>query len=90
MEKEEKEYLLITDADKGLLVHAALMPFKQSRSSQGSLVITLKKQHLAAVEEYQPGRLLKEHQYRTKSLPAAPKLLGVNDTARSLLGALPE
>ena len=90
VEKEEREYLLITDADKGLLVHAALMPFKQSRSSQGSLVITLKKQHLAAVEEYQPGRLLKEHQYRTKSLPAAPRLLGVNDTARSLLGALHE
>ena len=77
--------MIVTDAGRALVVSSALMPYKQLRSSQGTNVITLgKKQAVLAVEEYEKGRLNKEHLYRSKSLPAAPKLLGENDTSQQL------
>jgi DNA gyrase subunit A len=83
--KTDAEYLLVTDAGRALVVNTALMPYKQSRFSQGTNVITLgKKQSILAVEEYEKGRLNKEHLYRSKTLPAAPKLLGENDTSQQL------
>ncbi len=83
--KTDAEYLVVTDAGRALVVSSALMPYKQLRSSQGTNVITLgKKQAVLAVEEYEKGRLNKEHLYRSKSLPAAPKLLGENDTSQQL------
>jgi len=83
--KTDAEYMIVTDAGRALVVSSALMPYKQLRSSQGTNVITLgKKQAVLAVEEYEKGRLNKEHLYRSKSLPAAPKLLGENDTSQQL------
>lgn len=66
--------LLLLNATNGrlLLIDAAQVPVKSSKSSIGVAVMTLKGQHkLAGVREYTQDMLDAPHRYRVKNLPAA-------------------
>lgn len=71
--KETKEYLLLSDNSKALLVKASQIPLKSTRTSSGSQLFSLKKdQKIIKAIPYDPdkNKLEKESKYRKSKLPA--------------------
>ena len=70
--KEDCDLLLSSTNGRMLIVNTASIPSKPTKDNGGISVLTLKKgQRVAEVKFYLKGSLEKEHNYRTKNLPAA-------------------
>lgn len=72
---EDGEFLLKTTAGRMLLIHTGALGPKQTRSTQGVAVMSLKKN--ATLEKAMPfaeGMLGNAHRFRTKTIPAAGAL----------------
>ncbi len=73
---EETDLLLISDNNKGLVVHSALIPAKASKSTQGVNVMTQKAKHtLVDAKTVAEAGLTNLSYYRTKNIPAVGHLL---------------
>lgn len=82
---EDGEYLLTSTAKRKLLFNTAMISAKETRSSQGVQVMTLKKNHFVlSCEEFKEGSLANSHRYRTKNLPAAGALTRPEDEGEQL------
>ncbi len=77
---EDADLLLISDNQKGLVVHSALIPQKTTKSTQGVSVMTQKGKHtLEKVTTVAEAGLTNLSYYRTKNLPAVGHLLRQQD-----------
>ncbi len=77
---EDEDLLLISDNQKGLVVHSALIPQKTTKSTQGVSVMTQKGKHtLEKVTTVAEAGLTNLSYYRTKNLPAVGHLLRQQD-----------
>jgi DNA gyrase subunit A len=77
---EEADILLISDNNKGLVVHSALIPAKASKSTQGVNVMTQKAKHtLVDAKTVAEVGLTNLAYYRTKNIPAVGHLLRQQD-----------
>ncbi len=78
--QEECDLLLISDNQKGLVVHSALIPSKTTKSTQGVNVMTQKGKHtLQEATTVQAVGLTNVSYYRTKNIPAVGHLLRQQD-----------
>lgn len=67
---EDKEFLLKASSGRMLLIHSGAINLKTTRSTQGVVVMKLKKGHrLFEISEYVEGTFAKPQRYRTKTLP---------------------
>ena len=74
--QEEADLLLISDNNKGLVIHSALIPAKTSKSTQGVKVMTQKAKHtLVDAKTVAEVGLTNLSYYRTKNIPAVGHLL---------------
>ncbi|MBQ9952985.1 MAG: topoisomerase IV [Clostridia bacterium] len=74
--QEETDLLLISDNNKGLVIHSALIPAKTSKSTQGVKVMTQKAKHtLVDAKTVAEVGLTNLSYYRTKNIPAVGHLL---------------
>ncbi len=74
--QEECDLLLISDNNKGLVIHSALIPAKTSKSTQGVKVMTQKAKHtLVDAKTVAEAGLTNLSYYRTKNIPAVGHLL---------------
>ncbi|MBQ7971266.1 MAG: topoisomerase IV, partial [Clostridia bacterium] len=74
--QEETDLLLISDNNKGLVIHSALIPAKTSKSTQGVKVMTQKAKHtLVDANTVAEVGLTNLSYYRTKHIPAVGHLL---------------
>ena len=74
--QEETDLLLISDNNKGLVIHSALIPAKTSKSTQGVKVMTQKAKHtLVDAKTVEEVGLTNLSYYRTKNIPAVGHLL---------------
>jgi DNA gyrase subunit A len=65
---------------KTLLINSAMIPAKDSRSTQGVKTMSMKgKNTLYKVEQYREGMFVKADKYKTKNIPAAGSNLKGND-----------
>ncbi len=77
---EDTDLLLVSDNQKGLVVHSALIPSKTTKSTQGVSVMTQKAKHtLEKVSTVAEAGLTNLSYYRTKNLPAVGHLLRQQD-----------
>ena len=77
---EETDLLLISDNNKGLVIHSALIPAKTSKSTQGVKVMTQKAKHtLVDAKTVAEVGLTNLSYYRTKNIPAVGHLLRQSD-----------
>ena len=73
---EECDLVLISDNNKGLVIHSALIPAKTSKSTQGVKVMTQKAKHtLVDAKTVAEMGLTNLSYYRTKNIPAVGHLL---------------
>ena len=78
----EEELAIQTSAGRLLLVHSAQIPAKQTKTTQGVAVVTLKKnQSIRRVRRACAMELANPHRYRVRTLPAAGALLRSEDLA---------
>ncbi len=84
----EEELAIQTSAGRLLLVHSAQIPAKQTKTTQGVAVVTLKKnQAILRVRRAAGMELANPHRYRVRTLPAAGALLRSEDLAeQTMLG----
>jgi len=84
----EEELAIQTSAGRLLLVHSAQIPAKQTKTTQGVAVVTLKKnQSILRVRRASAMELANPHRYRVRTLPAAGALLRSEDLAeQTMLG----
>ncbi len=74
--QEEADLLLISDNNKGLVIHSALIPAKTSKATQGVKVMTQKAKHtLVDAKTVAEVGLTNLSYYRTKNIPAVGHLL---------------
>ena len=74
--QEETDLLLISDNNKGLVIHSALIPAKTSKATQGVKVMTQKAKHtLVDAKTVAEVGLTNLSYYRTKNIPAVGHLL---------------
>lgn len=86
---EDSEVLFTSSADRRLLVQTAALSLKATRSTQGVMVMKLKKnQLLTSVRPYAEGMFAKPGRYRAKSLPAPGALLSAEDKGEEQLSLL--
>ena len=79
------EFVLTSTSGRRLLLHTGAIAPKTSRTTIGVQVMTLKGRHLLqSVVPYEPGSLVKENRYRTKSLPAAGAMPQAEDFGEQL------
>ncbi len=84
-ETEPQEYAVKSSALKMLIVNSAMVPIKQTKSTQGVAVMTLRRN--AIVEEVVPLELVSvenPHRYRSKNLPAAGSAIAAEDISEQL------
>ncbi len=82
---EESEIAVYTSAGRMLLVGSAQIPPKQTKTSAGVNVVTLKKnQKITQVRLAQELELNNPHRYRVRTLPAAGAIVREEDTAEQL------
>ncbi len=78
--QEETDLLLISDNQKGLVVHSALIPSKTTKATQGVNVMTQKGKHtLQEATTVAAVGLTNVSYYRTKNIPAVGHLLRQQD-----------
>ncbi|MBQ7035253.1 MAG: topoisomerase IV [Clostridia bacterium] len=78
--QEECDLLLVSDNQKGLVVHSALIPSKTTKSTQGVNVMTQKGKHtLQEATTVAAVGLTNVSYYRTKNIPAVGHLLRQQD-----------
>ena len=84
----EEELAIQTSAGRLLLVHSAQIPAKQTKTTQGVAVVTLKKnQAILRVRRAAGMELANPHRYRVRTLPVAGALLRSEDLAeQTMLG----
>lgn len=86
---EDSEVLLTSSAGRRLLVHTAALSLKTTRSTQGVMVMKLKKNQLVtALQPYAEEMFAKPGRYRAKSLPSAGALLSAEDKGEEQLSLL--
>ena len=67
---EDKEVLFSASSGRMLLIHTGVLALKATRTTQGVVVMKLKKgQQLIGVKAYAEGTFVKPQRYRTRSLP---------------------
>ena len=67
---EDKEVLFSASSGRMLLIHTDVLALKATRTTQGVVVMKLKKgQQLIGVKAYAEGTFVKPQRYRTRSLP---------------------
>ncbi|MDQ5983232.1 MAG: DNA gyrase subunit A [Eubacteriales bacterium SKADARSKE-1] len=67
----EKDYLLVSNVGKKLLVNSGKVSLKSSKTTQGiSIMGFAKGQRLVSVSEYEKGKLEGPERYRAKNLPS--------------------
>ena len=67
---EDKEVLFSASSGRMLLIHTGVLALKATRTTQGVVVMKLKKgQQLIGVRAYAEGTFVKPQRYRTRSLP---------------------
>ncbi len=78
--REDCEYVMSATNGKTLIVNTAMIPSKESRSTQGVKTMSMKgKNTLYKVEEYKDGMFKKPDKYKTKNLPAVGTFLSSED-----------
>lgn len=83
--EKDSDILLISSAERRLLVNTALINSKSTKSAAGVNVMTLKKaQYITDARPYNEGEFSKPGRYRTKNLPAAGSLLSQDDTGEQI------
>lgn len=76
----DTEVILASSAGRALLVNTAAIASKATRNTLGVAVMSLRaKQVLQSAVPYEKGRFAKPHLYKTKTLPAAGKMLAEED-----------
>ena len=74
-----------TSANRLLLVHSAQISEKQTKTTAGVQVITLKKnQKIVKVQRASNLQLEDAHRYRIRTLPASGALIKAEDSAQQL------
>lgn len=74
-----------TSANRLLLVHSEQIPAKQTKTTAGVQVITLKKnQKIVKVQRACNLQLQDPHRYRIRTLPASGALIKADDGAQQL------
>lgn len=82
---KEEEMAIRTSANRLLLVHSEQIPAKQTKTTAGVQVITLKKnQKIIKVQRACNLRLQDPHRYRIRTLPASGALIKADDGAQQL------
>ena len=67
---EDREVLFSASSGRMLLIHTGVLALKATRTTQGMVVMKLKKgQQLIGVKAYAEGTFVKPQRYRTRSLP---------------------
>ena len=81
----ETEMAIRTSANRLLLVHSAQISEKQTKTTAGVQVITLKKnQKIVKVQRASNLQLEDAHRYRIRTLPASGALIKAEDSAQQL------
>lgn len=84
--ESDGDYVLKASNGRMLLVDTGAIAAKSTRTTQGVMVMTLKKNHFVeSVKPYQDGMLANPHRYRTKTLPAAGMLPRPEDQGEQLM-----
>ena len=83
--EQDGEFLLISTAERHLLLNTGAITPKATKDTQGVSVMTFKKNHrLKTVRPYVEGEFQKPARYRTRSLPAAGAMLSMEDTGEQM------
>ncbi|MGN0518153.1 MAG: DNA gyrase subunit A [Acutalibacteraceae bacterium] len=83
--EKDCEFLLTSSSTRMLLLHSGALSTKNTRSTQGVSVMTMKRGHkLVKAEPYVDGTLKKPDRYRAKNLPANGALPAPDDIPEQL------
>lgn len=83
------EFVMTSSSGRVLLIHSGALQAKNTRSTQGVAVMTMKRGHrLVKIEKYSEGMFKKPDRYRAKNLPANGALLSSDDLSDGQLSLL--
>ncbi len=78
--EKDCEFVMTSSSGRILLLHSGALNAKNTRSTQGVAVMTMKRGHkLATIEPYKEGMFSKPDRYRAKNLPANGALRSADD-----------